>query len=219
MRSLANVRTMLIAGGAVLAMAASLPHPAAAGAVPMVLGTVDCEPTTGEQLITWNWTNSASEAVNFDSGVADGSALTAGSLVSDVVGMQPDTGLVVQGLAQGETIASADAVGTVSVTLMWVRTTALTTLQVVGSVLLFGDCALPETTVLPETTAVTTTVTPTVVATAPRTTSAVGSGGGRIPRTGSDHTLLSLGAGFIVVGVALLVVRRRDRMADTSQLH
>jgi LPXTG-motif cell wall-anchored protein len=130
-----------------------------------------------------------------------------------VVGMQPATGLALQAEAVGETVATPDAVGTVDVSLVWFRTQTQQQLTVVGSVLLFGDCALPpDTTAVPDTTIPVTD--PTVVATAPQTTIAVGSGGGNLPHAGSDDTLLYLGGGLVMIGVSLLIVRRRSYLTD-----
>jgi LPXTG-motif cell wall-anchored protein len=209
MRSLsATMRKLVMAAGLVFGVTTALQGGVEAGTAPTVLGTVACDPTTGEQLITWRWTNSTSEIVDFDSGVADGSALTAGSIVSPVVGMQPDIGLALQAEAIGETVASPDAVGDVGVTLVWFRTVSQATLQVTGSVLLFGDCGLPDTTVAPTDTTVVPTDT-TIIA-PPQSTSAEGSGGGTLPHSGGgDDTLLYLGGGLIVIGGSLLVVRRR----------
>lgn len=214
MRSPATtMRKWAMAGGVALALFATSTTTADAGAVATVLGTVDCDPQTGEQLITWRWTNNASEVLDFESGAADGTALTAGSIVSPVVGMQPALGLALQAEAVGETVATPDAVGTVDVSLVWFRTQTQLPLTVVGSVLLFGDCALPpDTTAAPDTTIPVTD--PTVIATAPQTTTAVGSGGGSLPHAGSDDTLLYLGGGLVMIGVSLLVVRRRSYLTD-----
>ncbi len=193
-----------LAAGALVALAAlSTATSAHAGALPQVLGQVACDPTTGEQLITWTYENGSGENLDFDSGTAT-PALTAGTLVSPVVGMQPATGLVPLATASGETIASADAVGSVSVSLVFFRTVNLGTITAVGTVLLFGDCVVDTTVPV-----VDTTVPVSVPDTAATTTLLAGSGGGRLPHAGGTAVLLWLAGWCVVVGGLLLYIRRR----------
>jgi LPXTG-motif cell wall-anchored protein len=198
-----------LAAGTLVALAAlSTATSAHAGNVPQVLGQVACDPTTGEQLITWTYENGSGEVLDFDSGTAT-PALTAGTLVSTVVGMQPATGLATLATASGETIASADAVGSVSVSLVFARTVNLGTITAEGTVLLFGDCVVDTTVPIVDTTIPDTTV-------APSTTVIAGSGGGRLPHAGNDDTLLYLAFALVGIGGALLVVRRRSIVGDST---
>ena len=188
---------MLAAAGLALGAA-----PAAhAGTLPQVLGQVACDPGTGEQLITWTYQNTSGEILDFDGGTAT-PTLSPGTLVSTVVGMQPAAGLADQASAVGETIASADAVGSVSVSLTFFRTVNQGTITAVGTVLLFGDCVVDTTAPVVETTAPPATQAP--------TTALVGSGGGRLPHAGNDDTLLVLAGVLVGMGALLLVLRRRN---------
>jgi hypothetical protein len=186
--------------------------PVHAGTLPQVLGQVACDPGTGEQLITWTYQNTSGEVLDFDSGTATPS-LAPGTLVSDVVGMQPAAGLADHASAVGETIASADAVGTVSVSLVWFRTVNQGTITAVGSVLLFGDCVVDTTAPVVETT--TPDTTPDTAAT---TTVLIGSGGGNLPHAGNDDTLLYLAFALVGIGGVLLLVRRRWGIASPPHL-
>lgn len=196
-----------VAAGAVVALVAlGTAGSARAGTLPQVLGQVACDPTTGEQLITWTYENATSEALDFDSGTAT-PTLTAGTLVSSVVGMQPATGLAPLATASGETIASADAVGSVSVSLVFARTVTQGTITATGTVLLFGDCVVDTTVPVVDTT------TPDTAA--PSTTVLAGSGG-RLPHAGGNAVLLWLAGWCVVVGGLLLYVRRRGDVAGDS---
>lgn len=195
-RRAAGLAGAMLATAALALGAAPAAH---AGNLPQVLGQVACDPGTGEQLITWTYQNTSGEVLDFDGGTAT-PTLSPGTLVSPVVGMQPATGLADQASAVGETIASADAVGSVSVSLTFFRTVNQGTITAVGTVLLFGDCVV-------DTTAPPVDTTPT---TAAPTTALVGSGSGNLPHAGNDDTLLVLAGVLVGVGGLLLVVRRRD---------
>jgi LPXTG-motif cell wall-anchored protein len=203
--TMSTLRRVLVAGVLVAAGSLVATVPAHAGTLPTVLGQVACDPTTGEQLITWSYTNAAGEPIDFDIGTATPS-LTSGTLVSPVVGMEPASGLVDQATAQGETIASADAVGTVSVSLTWFRTVNQGTITATGSVLLFGDCVVDTTAPVVETTAPPATQAP--------TTALLGSGG-NLPHAGNDDTLLYAAFALVLIGGALLLVRRRAGSAPS----
>jgi LPXTG-motif cell wall-anchored protein len=205
MRTLWSTFRHGLAAAALVAVAAlGTATSAHAGGPPQVLGQVACDPASGEQLITWTYENGAGETLDFDSGVATPS-LTAGSLVSTVVGMEPATGLTFPGSAVGETVATADAVGSVSVSLVFARTVNQGTITVTGTVLLFGDCVVDTTAPVVETTAPDTAA-PDTAAT---TTGLVGSGGGRLPHSGNDGTLAIVAALLIAAGAGLLLLRRR----------
>ena len=172
-------------------------------------GVLDCDPNTGEQIVTWTFQNFTQADADINSVSLDTSGLTAGS-VTPTVTMAPDPTPTLDS-STGASTASIDAAGTLTLTVQWYNATADQFITSIASVTLLAQGTVDTTTTVVDTTVVDTTVVATTVVDSTATTAILGSGGqGNIPTTGSDPTIAWLGLAFVTAGVALLAVRRRS---------
>ena len=175
---------------------------ASAGTASAVAGVAACDVTTGNQVITWTFTNQTQLPATTLSATASAALLTAGTIASTTVVMNPSASVASLGTSVGQTVASPDAVGTVSISLGWLNTVIDSFQTSTANVVLAGTCVVPPTT----TAAATTTTTA-----APATTAVAGVSG-TLPKSGSDPgPIAALAAILLAVGVVL--VRRRPHAA------
>ena len=159
---------------------------AAAGQASNVGGAVVCDSITGNQVVTWTFTNNTIGLADIQTATANPTLLTAGSITATSVAMSPSTGIASLGTSVGQTIASSDAVGTLSILVTWFNFTIDTSQTAGASVTLAGGCV------------------------AAPTTTAVGAGAGSLPHVGRNTTTVPLvAASLIGVGLALVAIRRR----------
>jgi hypothetical protein len=166
--------------------------PVSAGIATSVAGTAVCDTATGQQVITWTFTNTQTVDSTIDAAPITTPGLTAGSSVESSASFSPLAVTAQGGTSTAVTHATGNAVGTITVTVHATSTQLPAGFTTSGVATLTGGC----------------------VATTTTTATAVDPASGQLPHVGQNTGRLPwIALGLVGTGLALVSVRRRPRRA------